>query len=178
MPSRPRSSPPTVARTSEVFVIDGKTGGLIRTLNMPDPRTPTCGSGDAAAPNTTGANCGSYGGAPQNVGDLTGDGIPDFQIPATTYRPGSPPDQSRQGRIYAIDGATSSRIDQPSPDANANFGLQDLDRGGPGDLNADGVPELYGTGFLQDGPGGQPDAGRSFVFDGKKSLAAGNGVLL
>ena len=164
------------ANEGEVFVIDGKTGGLIRTLNIPvsDQRGPACGSGDSAA--SHGGACGSLGGGPQNVGDLTGDGVPDFQIPATGYIP----DPSRHGRIYVMNGATGaviSRIDQPDPDTVAFFGLQDLDRGGAGDLNGDGVPELYGTGFLQNGLAGD-SSGRAWVFDGKASVAQGRGVLM
>lgn len=46
------------------------------------------------------------------------------------------------------------------------------------DLNRDGVPEIYGTGLLQDGPNGLFDAGRVWIFDGKRSLQAGRGVVL
>jgi len=45
-------------------------------------------------------------------------------------------------------------------------------------LNIDGVPELYGTGFLQNGPNDEDAAGRSWVFDGRPSIAEGRGVLL
>ncbi len=162
----------------EVFVFDGATGEHARTIRLPpeDVVGPPCGGGQAD-PAASRRPCGSFGGNPQNVGDLTGDGIPDFYIPATRYK-GAP---SLDGRIYIYDGATSKvliRIDQPDPDPLAFFGLGDLDRGGPGDLNGDGVPELYGHGFLQDGPNGEPSAGRSWVFDGKESLRAGRGVLL
>ena len=164
------------ANEGEVFVVDGNTFGLIRTLNIPvaDRRAPACGSGDSQA--SHGGACGSLGGGPQVVGDVNGDNFPDHLVPATGYRP----DPSRHGRIYIFsgaDGSVLSRIDQPDPDDSAFFGLQDLDRGGPGDLNADGVPELYGTGFIQNGPAGD-SAGRSWVFDGRASVAQGRGVLL
>jgi len=151
----------------EVFVFDGATGEHERTINLPqeDIIGPPCNSG-----------CGGFGANPQNVGDLTGDGIPDFHIPAPQYPPGT-----LGGRIYIFDGATNKvliRIDAPDPDPVAFLGLGDLDRGGPGDLNADGVPELYATGFLQNGPNDEPSAGRSWVFDGKESLRQGRGVLL
>ncbi|MDQ4047770.1 MAG: hypothetical protein M3131_00065 [Actinomycetota bacterium] len=165
------------ANEGEVFVVDGSTFGLIRTLNIPvaDRRGPACGSGDSAA--SHGGACGSLGGGPQVVGDLNGDDFPDHLVPATGYNP----DANRHGRIYIFSGANGSvlsRIDQPDPDPVAFFGLQDLDRFAPGDLNADGVPELYGTGFLQEGPGGEESAGRAWVFDGRASVAQGRGVLL
>ncbi|MDQ3647379.1 MAG: hypothetical protein M3433_02110 [Actinomycetota bacterium] len=167
------------ANEGEVFVVDGTDFSLIRSLRIPaeDRRPLPCRS-----------SCGSLGGGPQNVGDvgpltvqsdgtLGGDGVPDHLVPATSYNP----DSTRNGRIYIFSGADGevlSRIDQPSPDTNGFFGLQDLDRGGPGDLNDDGVPELYGTGFLQNGPNDEDAAGRSWVFDGEPSILEGRGVLL
>jgi len=75
------------ANEGEVFVVDGRTFGLIRTLTIPvaDRRGPTCGSGDPAA--SHGGPCGSLGGGPQVVGDLNGDAFPDHLVPATGYRP-------------------------------------------------------------------------------------------
>jgi len=151
----------------EVFVVNGATFGLVRSLRIPaeDRRPLPCTSA-----------CGSLGGGPQVVGDLNGDNVPDHLVPATGFNP----DPTRNGRIYIFSGANGavlSRIDQPDPDSSAFFGLQDLDRFAPGDLNADGVPELYGTGFIQDGPAGA-SAGRAWVFDGRASVAQGRGVLL
>ena len=151
----------------EVFVVNGATFGLVRSLRIPaeDRRPLPCASA-----------CGSLGGGPQVVGDVNGDSVPDHLVPATGFNP----DPSRNGRIYIFSGANGavlSRIDQPDPDSSAFFGLQDLDRFAPGDLNADGVPELYGTGFVQDGPAGI-SSGRSWVFDGRASVAQGRGVLL
>jgi hypothetical protein len=100
-------------------------------------------------------------------------------VPAAFLRPDG--DQTRQGRIYVFDGANGellTRIDQPSPDANALWGFNDLGRFTPGDLNGDGVPEIYGTGIRLDGPNDVPDAGRVYIFDGKASLEAGEGVVL
>lgn len=164
----------------EVFVVDGRTFGLIRTLNIPaaDQKGPTCGSPAPAqgVPPTTPA-CGSLGGGPQVIGDLNRDGTHDHLVPATNYAA----NPTLHGRIYIFSGATGTvlaRIDQPQPDTSASFGLQDLDRFAPGDLNADGYPELYGTGFQQDGPGNQAGAGRAWVFDGKRTLETGTGQLL
>jgi hypothetical protein len=83
--------------------------------------------------------------------------------------------------VYAFSGADGevlTRIEQPEPDTSAFFGFQDVDRFAPGDLNGDGVPEIYALGWLQDGPNGEQSAGRPWVFDGAKSVAAGEGVLL
>jgi hypothetical protein len=91
------------------------------------------------------------------------------------------PDQTRHGVVYAFSGADGevlTRIEQPEPDTSAFFGFQDVDRFAPGDLNGDGVPEIYALGWLQDGPNGEQSAGRPWIFDGAKSVAAGEGVLL
>ncbi len=167
----PRGTPvPDNCRVNEgeVFVFNGRTGEHESTINLPPE--------DVVGPPCT-SSCGSFGSNPQNIGDLTQDGIPDFHLPAISYR--ATPEH--MGRIYIYDGATNEvliRIDQPQPDPNGFFGLGDLDRGGLGDLNADGYPELYGTGFLQDGPNGEESAGRAWVFDGYQSLRQGRGVLL
>ena len=165
----------------QVFVISGANGGVLREYNLPiaDQTEASCQpgttppGGDPLATRT----CGNLGYAPQVLGDLTGDGVPDHSIPAGQYKP--TPD--RHGRYYIFNGATGallSRIDQPVPDPSSFFGLFDPDRFAPGDVNGDGVPEIYGTGFTQDSPGGLVSGGRAWVFDGARSIAQGNGVVL
>lgn len=160
----------------QAFVFDGSDGSLVRELNIPPADVP-----DECAPSvghtTPLVPCGNLGGSPQGLGDMNGDGISEHMVAAYTLRP--TPDQ--HGRIYVFSGASGAvltRIDQPAPDPTAFFGLQDTDRFTPGDLNADGVPEVIGTGFQQDSEGGLRSAGRAWVFDGRASLQQGRGVVL
>jgi RTX calcium-binding nonapeptide repeat (4 copies)/FG-GAP repeat len=165
----------------QVFLISGANGAVLREYNLPiaDQTEASCQpgttppGGDPLATRT----CGNFGYAPQVLGDLTGDGTPDHSIPAGQYKP----DANRHGRYYIFNGATGallSRIDQPVADASSFFGLFDPDRFAPGDLNGDGVPEIYGTGFTQDSPGGLASGGRAWVFDGRQSIQQGTGVVL
>jgi hypothetical protein len=157
------------------YVFDGSDGSLVYRFDIPqaDQAPPTCS--DRSGRGT----CGALGFGPRGIGDLNGDGVPDQMFSAGSLRPDG--DQTRHGRLYVVSGANGellTRIDQPAPDTNALWGFNDLARFTPGDLNADGVPEIYGTGLFQDGPNGEPDGGRAWIFDGKASLEAGEGVVL
>jgi len=150
----------------QAFIFDGANGALVRELNTPPADVPAGCTG-----------CGNFGGSTQVLGDLNGDGFPDQLVAAYTLKPA--PD--RHGRIYVFsgkDGALLTRIDQPVPDPVAFFGLQEVAPNTPGDVNGDGVADIYGTGFLQDGANGQASAGRAWVFDGKASVTTGRGVVL
>ncbi|HEV2060339.1 MAG TPA: hypothetical protein VGR11_13365 [Solirubrobacteraceae bacterium] len=160
----------------QAFVFDGTNGRFVRELNIPPADVPaTCAA--SAGHVSPDVSCGNLGGSPQSVGDMNGDGVTEHMVAAYTLR--TTPD--RHGRIYVFDGRTGdtlTRIDQPVADRTAFFGLQDTDRFTPGDLNADGVAEVIGHGFQQDGPNGQRSAGRTWVFDGRASLREGRGVVL
>lgn len=58
------------------------------------------------------------------------------------------------------------RIDSPQPEPGESFGFQDAGPLAPGDVNRDGYPDLYGNGFLADGPRGSGQ-GRAWVFSGR-----------
>ncbi len=154
----------------EAFIFDGRNGNLLRPLNVPeaDRAAPACSS-----PTT---RCGNMGGTVQSPGDIDGDGVADQLVAAFSLRP--TPD--RFGRMYLFSGRTGvllARIDQPVPDIDAFWGLQDVENNSPGDLTRDGVPDIFVDGFLQDGENGQPSAGRAWVFDGRATVAAGRGVI-
>jgi hypothetical protein len=147
----------------QAFVFSGADGSLLREYNIPAQDPPQPGS--------------NLGFVVQALGDLNGDGVTDHLVGAGQYKP----DENRHGRLYVFSGANGevlTRIDQPEPDDRAFFGLYDNDKFTPGDLNGDGVPEIYGSGFLLDGPNGEESAGRAYVFDGRESLRQEEGVLL
>ena len=181
--SVPAANRPPDCRVNEgqTYTFDGRDGSLVRTFNIPeeDRPGPECNNEVQVG----GANfnvCGSNGFAPRSPGDMTGDGVPEAMVPAGSLRPDG--DRTRQGRIYIFDGANGEvliKIDQPAgDDPDTLWGFNDIGRFTPGDLNADGVPEIYGTGIRVDGPNGEVDAGRVYIFDGKRSLAARRGVVL
>ncbi len=156
----------------EAFIFSGKDGSLIRTLHLPpgDEPAPSCSVPKATTP------CGSFGGTVQSPGDINGDGVPDQLVSAYSLRP--TPD--RGGRVYLFsgkDGRLLTHFDAPEPGPSQFFGLQDVARNTPGDVNGDGVPDIYISAFNQTGTAG-PGQGKAWVFDGKKSVAAGHGVLL
>ncbi len=153
----------------EAFIFSGRNGSLIRQLNIP-------ASDRAATTCSTTSDCGNMGGTVSSPGDLDRDGVLDQIVVAYSLRP--TPD--RHGRVYVFSGRTGAiltRIDQPVPDTSAFWGLLDVEDGSPGDLTGDGVPDIYGSGFQQDGEKNEPSAGRVWIFDGKASLAAGKGVV-
>lgn len=160
----------------EAFIFDGRNGSLLRSVNVPEAdRLPaTC----TVAPPAT-SRCGDMGGTVQSPGDIDRDGVADQLIDAYSLKP--TPDRS--GRMYLFSGRTGTllaRIDQPVPGGTTNssfWGLQDVENNSPGDLTADGVPDIYVNGFLQPGENGQAGAGRAWVFDGRATVNAGSGVV-
>lgn len=173
---------PTNCRVNQgqAFIFEG--GGahqLLRTIDLPDPDRPAGKCSDS---------CGSFGLAVQSPGDVNGDGVPDQLIDAGSYSYDNGPNGATgpstacdppspgptcmvgQGRMYLFDGKTGAlirRIDDPAPQTGATFGFQDVTPFDPGDVNGDGVPDIYANGFGQDGPRGLSGAGRAWVFSGK-----------
>jgi hypothetical protein len=135
----------------EAFIFDGATGVLIRTLNLPvtDEATAPCSS-----------NCGNLGLTVQTPGDINNDGVPDQLVDASTY--------GGVGREYifsGVDGSVIRTIDSPEPQAGDNFGFQEEPPNAPGDVNGDGIPDLYANGFVHNGPAGAGE-GAAWVFSG------------
>ena len=165
----------------QAFIFNGKTGALLRTLNLPPSDVQPASCNTAVEPSPPGTPCGNFGIITQGPGDVNGDGVPDQYISAWTYNydttsapPGAPCSvgaagcNAAQGRIYLFsgrDGTLIRHVDDPEPQAGALFGLQLVEAGAPGDVNRDGHADLYGMGFLQNGPAG-PGEGKSWVFDG------------
>ncbi|MDQ3642346.1 MAG: integrin alpha, partial [Actinomycetota bacterium] len=163
------------------YVFDGRDGSLVQTFRIPeeDRASPDCHEQIQEG----GANfnvCGQNGFASRGVPDMTGDGVPEAMVPASSLRPDG--DQTRQGRIYIFDGANAevlSKIDQPvGDDPDALWGFNETGPLMPGDLNGDGIAEIYGTGIRVDGPNDEFNAGRVWIFDGRESLRQERGVVL
>jgi hypothetical protein len=150
----------------QVFVISGKDGKAIRTINPPDVST-----------TGTKASFGSYVG---KLDDITGDGVPELLITALGVDVGNDADQ---GRAYVYNGATGEllkRIDMPPADAATQvgrkpaFGRTILSLGNVvGDTRPDiyvGASDFYDTSATNPAcnPGPCLQAGRAYVYDGAR----------
>ncbi len=156
----------------QAFIFDGKSGKLIRTLDLP--------TADQQPVGTCASSCGSLGIAVQGPGDTNGDGVTDQLVDAGSYSfylgsgtPCGAPEPNgcneSQGRMYLYDGKTGRallHIDDPEPQAGATFGFQDAAPLTPGDVNRDKAADLYGNGFVQNGPAGEGQ-GAAWIFNGK-----------
>ncbi|MDQ6617277.1 MAG: FG-GAP-like repeat-containing protein [Actinomycetota bacterium] len=155
----------------QAFIFSGANGALLRTLDLPAAdQVPT-------ASTTCTSNCGTFGLAVQSPGDLNADGVNDQLVDAANLTVGG---MTGQGRMYLFSGSSGgllAKIDDPVPQAGATFGFQDAAPNSPGDINGDGVPDIYANGFGQNGPTGAGQ-GRAWIFDGKQTVATGSGVLL
>jgi hypothetical protein len=133
-------------RTGRVYVFSGRTGGLIRTVNAPEPLGP---AGRFGA---------DFGGNVIGPGDLSGDGIGDFVATASGAFGGS-------GAAYAFNGRTGDLLYKvPNPESQASsfgFGSAEL-----GDVNGDGFGD-YQVGAPRVDEDELVDVGRSYIIDGR-----------
>jgi len=154
----------------EAFIFNGRSGKLERPLRIPNE--------DRSPPTCSASRCGNFS-VGQSPGDVDRDGVADQTVSAYSQRrPFDTP--VFFGRVYLFSGKTGgvlARIDQPVAGGNAFFGLDDVAPDTPGDVTGDGVPDLYASGFGQTGAKGESSAGRGWVFDGAKTVAAGTGVV-
>ncbi|MDQ6782863.1 MAG: hypothetical protein M3063_05355 [Actinomycetota bacterium] len=155
----------------QAFIFSGATGALLRTIDLP------AADQVANASTACAANCGNLGLAVQSPGDLNGDGVNDQLVDASNLTVGGNVGQGREYLYSGSGGALLARIDDPVPQGGATFGFQDAAPNSPGDINGDGVPDIYANGFGQDGPTGAGQ-GRAWIFDGKQTALTGVGVLL
>ncbi len=136
-----------VAGVGQVYVLSGRTGAVLLTLNDPEPQ----------------ANAG-FGVSITGLGDVNGDGVPDIAVGAPFQTVNG---NANQGKMYVFsgrDGHLLHSIDDPRPQANAYFGA--LFVTGTGDLNGDGVPDLAVASPGED-VGAVPKAGAAYVFEGR-----------
>jgi hypothetical protein len=93
------------------------------------------------------------------AGDVDGDGVSDYLIGAYDHRWN---DNEHQGRAFVFSGKNGKllfTLDAPTPMESAAFGFAVATAG---DVNKDGVPDLFIGAFGQEG------SGKAFVFSGKE----------
>ena len=117
-----------------VYVFSGGTGAVLYSVD-----------GDRAN--------GQFGSAVGGVGDLTGDGRPDFAVGA----PGG------GGRVYAFSGSDGAELWTFDADATGSV-LGQFWINSPGDLDGDGVPEVYVSDIQNSGAAAF--AGRAYALSG------------
>jgi len=61
--------------------------------------------------------------------------------------------------------ARCRRIDSPAPEPGSYFGFADVAPFAPGDIDGDGIPEIYASAFDATGPAGEKQ-GRAWLFNG------------
>lgn len=127
------------------YAFDGKTGALIHRFDDPDPE----------------AYAGFGGGGTSSPGDVTGDGVGDIVIGASGANSGL-------GRAYLFDGRTGGLVRKLLSPGSVGGGFGNGIGSGfePGDVNADGVPDLLVAAAGQD-VGAVGNAGRLYLLNGK-----------
>ncbi len=126
----------------QVFVFSGSDGSLLETLDNPAPQEKAW-----------------FGSSVAMLGDVNDDDVPDFLVGAPAQDVGG---NSDQGRAFVIgsDGILLKTLDNPTPQANAYFGLSVAVLG---DVNDDDVPDFLVGAPAQD-VGGNSDQGQAFIF--------------
>jgi hypothetical protein len=103
----------------------------------------------------------SFGAAVAGVGDLNGDGIPDFLVGAEQLDVGGVEGQGQASVFSGADGSLLYILDNPSPQSG-RFGFAVA---GMADVNNDGTPDLL-VGALEQDVAGTAGQGQAFVFSG------------
>jgi len=129
-------SVPPLTCTGQVFVFDGATGGLIRTLDTPNP-----------------SHSGQFGESVAS-GDLNADGRADIVV-------GAPGEFSNQGQVYIFDGATGGLISSLFGIPICNLGQPGCFFGSSVAVVG---PTTILVGSPLDDVGGVPDQGRAYVY--------------
>jgi hypothetical protein len=144
-----------MTNSGAAYAINGKTGAMLYRLGNPHP--------EAAA---------RFGNGIGDPGDVNGDGVGDVVIgaPGATSGGGS----ASQGRAYAFSGKTGALLQTfedpapqtPGPFGGPSFGADLGGHGAPGDVNGDGVRDVY-VGATQQNVQGLDSAGQGYLFNVK-----------
>lgn len=140
------SSAPSPLGAGRVYVFDGQTGSLIRTLKSPLE--------DEA---------GQFGVWIDNAGDVNKNGYSDLVIGALAE---DLPATGGAGRAYLFDGGTGSLIhtfESPDPLINGSFGSSVA---AAGDVDDDTYPDVIVGAFWEESEFGPANEGRAYVFSG------------
>lgn len=141
------------AGEGRAYVISGRDGSVLRSLDDPAPQPPgTFG---------VGASFGSDLGSKAAPGDVNGDGVPDIYVDAPGQDVAGVTNAGEAFIFSGRDGTLVRSLANPLPEAGGRFGWAFANAG---DLTADGVPDLL-VGQLSSGDPNGPDAG-AWVFDG------------
>jgi len=104
------------------------------------------------------ANAELLGHSGGTVGDVTGDGVDDYIIGAPGWGPG------RRGAAWVFSGATGDTLYQVAPDSPFANNFAQYFANSPGDMNGDGVNDLFVSDFLDTTHG--TNTGRVYAYDG------------
>ena len=139
----PGSAPNGAGRA---YVFSGATGGVLLTLVSPNQQ-----------------QSGSFGYAVARLGDVNGDGRPDFVV-GSSERTGESPNGA--GRAYIVSGADGSALHtlaSPNEEFGGGFGSFVA---GIGDVDGDAVPDVA-IGAQRENPGTNPvDSGAVYAYSG------------
>ncbi len=135
-----------LANSGRVFIFDGRTSALLRTLDPPFPQAQA-----------------KFGFWDASLGDVDGDGAGDVAISAAGQVVGG----LKTGQVYIYSGRTGARLRTiNAPEALTPTGAFGGDFGGniiaPGDMTGDGIGDLVAT-----ASGAFGGAGAAYAFNGK-----------
>lgn len=136
------------------YIFEGGDGHVVRRIVSPNPET------------FTATNEAFFSMGLTDPGDIDGDHVDDLVVGFASASVGGNVDQ---GRAYLLSGRTGALLrtfDDPVPQSHAYFGTMYSDPYAPGDVNGDGVPDVY---VDADGQivAGLPNAGQAYVFSGR-----------
>jgi FG-GAP repeat len=140
----PRQDSSSNTKVGAAYAFSGRDGSFLYRLSPPEDQ-----------------HNGRFGQGLADPGDLNGDGVDEIVVGA--------PRVDGVGRAYVFDGRTGRLLlvlNDPQPQQGAVFGLMVGERGAPGDVNGDGVPDVLVPAPLENA-GGVAGAGRAYLFSGR-----------
>jgi hypothetical protein len=145
----PRADSSSRTKVGVAYAFSGKDGTLLYRLRPPDDQ-----------------HNARFGQGLADPGDLNGDGVDEIVVGAPRLDDRSTADV---GRAYVFNGKTGAlllTLNDPKPQQGALFGWMVGERGAPGDVNGDGVPDILVAAILESAHS-VAGAGSGYVFSGK-----------